>query len=276
VYDVLTVVKCSVPHVIPSQRGGGVYAVTSLDDDVFVARFNSQQVEVYDTGTFTLQRHITVQGMSLCTGMTSCARNRCLYLSSYDINSVHRVELSGGNAVKTWSVASGPRGLSVNIAHNLVVACLEGNKLQEYTTHGSLVREICLQAGVTSPWHAIQLSTGDYVVSQHKSPGVVSVVGVDGQVVHSYGQSQTSDVKPRKHPACLAVTKNDNILVADHSNNRILSINRSTGCVQELALSVDGGIQQPIGLCLDESRGRLYVGEGGGQQRVLVVDGVRL
>jgi len=103
------------------------------------------------------------------------------------------------------------------------------------------------------------------VISQHTSPGVVSVVGVDGQVVHSYGQSQTSDVKPMKHLACLAVTKNDSILVADSSNNRILSINRSTGCVQELALSVDGGIQCPVGLCLDESRGRLYVGESTGR-----------
>ena len=137
------------------------------------------------------------------------------------------------------------------------------------------MREICLQAGVTDPWHAIQLSTGDYVVSQW-SPGVVSVVGVDGQVVHSYGESQTSDVGRMKHPAGLAVTKNDSILVADGSNNRIVSINRSTFCVQELALSVDGEIRDPRGLCLDESRGRLYVGEWDGQQRVLVFDGVRL
>jgi len=79
-----------------------------------------------------------------------------------------------------------------------------------------------------------------------------------------------------KNPSSLAVTKNDDILVADSSNDRIVSINRSTGCVQELALPVDGGIQYPRGLCLDESRGRLYVGENGGQHRVLVFDGVRL
>jgi len=164
----------------------------------------------------------------------------------------------------------------VNIAHNLVVACCGAKKLQEYTTHGSLVREICLQSGVTHPWHAIQLSTGDYVVSKNTSPGVVSVVGVDGKVIHSYGQSQTSVVGQMKYPASLAVTKNDDILVADEDNNRILSINRSTGCVQELALSVDGGIQEPRGLCLDESRGRLYVGERGGQNRLLVFDSVRL
>jgi len=275
------VVKASVPtltHVMPSQGRGAVTAVTSLDDDVFVVRCDSQQVEVYDAVTFTLQRHITVHGLGEWTpGMTACDRNKCLYLSNYFNAIIIRVELSGSNAVNKWSVATGPRGLSVNIAHNLAVACCGANKLQEYTTHGSLVREICLHAGVTSLWHAIQLlSTGDYVVSQYTSPGVVSVVGVDGQVIRSYGKSQTSEVGQMKHPTNLAVTKNDNILVANQDNNRILSINRSTGRIQKLALSDDGGIQHPRGLCLDEPRGRLYVGEVGGQRRVLVFDGVTL
>jgi len=251
-----------------------VSAVTSLGDDVFVVRHNSQHVEVYDAETLTLQHRIAVHGLGQSNGLVACPNNNCLYASDFTNNNIHRVELSGSNAAKKWSVASSPRGLSVNIAHNLVVVCREANKLQEYTTHGSLVREICLQSGVTDPWHAIQLSTGDYVVSQFTSPGMVSVVGVDGQVIHSYGQSQTSDVGQMKYPRSLAVTKNDDILVADQLNNRILSINRSTGCVQELALSVDDGIQEPFGLCLDESRGRLYVGEFGGQRRVLVFDGV--
>jgi len=278
---VYAAVKSSTPtltHVIPSRGRGGVSAVTSLGDDVFVVRENSQQqVEVYDAETLTLQRHIAVHGLGTSYGLVACPNNNCLYASDWhNNNNIHRVELSGSNAVKKWSMANCPTGLSVNIAHNLVVACNEANKLQEYTTHGSLVREICLQSGVTWPWHAIQLSTGDYVVSQCLSPGVVSVVGVDGQVIHSYGQSQTSDVGQMKYPTSLAVTKKDDILVADQCNNRILSINRSTGCVQELALSVDGGIQSPFGLCLDESRGRLYVGERRGQYRVLVFDGVWL
>jgi len=276
---VYSAVKSSTPtltHVIASQGGRGVFAVTSLGDDVFVVRYISQ-VEVYDAETLTLQRHIAVHGLGQSFGLVACPNNNCLYASDWTNASIHRVELSGSNAVKKWSVAGSPAGLSVNIAHNLVVACREANKLQEYTTDGSLVREICLQSGVTNLWHAIQLSTGDYVVSQFMSPGVVSVVEVDGQVIHSYGQSQTSDVGPMKYPASLAVTKkNDDILVADENNNRILSINRSTGCVQELVLSVDDEIQEPRGLCLDESLGRLYVGELGGQHRLLVFDGVRL
>ena len=280
-YDrVDTAVQSSVPtltHVISSQDREGVTAVTSVDEDVFVVRYSSQRVEVYDAVTFALQRHITVHGLGSQTyGMAACARNRCLYLSSYDRDSVHRVELSGSNTAKKWSAARRPIGLSLNIAHNLVVTCDEANRLQEYTTHGSLVREISLQAGIRDPWHAIQMSTGDYVVSLWMPQGVVSVIGVDGQVVHSYGQSRTSNVGPMRYPPSLAVTKNDDILVASENNHRILSINRSTGCVQELALSVDGGVQEPRGLCLDESRGRLYVGEWNGQHRVLIFDAVRL
>jgi len=36
--------------------------------------------------------------------------------------------------------------LPVNRAHNVVLACYSANKLQEYTAHGCLTREICLQA----------------------------------------------------------------------------------------------------------------------------------
>jgi len=273
---VITAVKSATPtltHVIPRQGGGSVLAVTSLGDDVFVARKESQQVEVYDAVTLTLQRRLKVPELGAwSSGLAACPINNCLYASDW-YNLVHRVELSGSNAVKKWSVTRGPVGLSVNSEHNLIVACRGANKLQEYTTHGSLVREICLQAGVTSPWHAIQLSTGDYVVSQRTLPGVVSVVGVDGQVVRRYGGSRTSGARVlMKGPSSLAVTKNDDILVADEGNNRILLMNSSLGSIQELALSVDGGIHEPKGLCLNESRSRLYVGEWGGEYRVLLFD----
>jgi len=251
--------ELSLKHVIPSS-GKLVYAVTSLGDEVFVTRRCSQKVEVYDAGTLSLQRSITVPGLGeRPSGLIACINKICV--SDCDNNCIHRADLTGSNAVTKWSTAKGPRGLSVNRAHNVVVACEDANKLQEYSKCGSLVREICLQAGVTSPWHAVQLSSGDYVVSQLTSPGVVSVVGVDGQVRHSYGQSQTSDVGQMKYPRGVAVTKNDDILVADSGNNRILSMNSSLSSLQELTLPLDGEIQEPYCLCLDELQGRLYVVE---------------
>ena len=279
-------------HVIPSQGEDSVTAVTSLGDDVFVMRQNNQRVEVYDAVSCTLQRHITVHGLGRThdpdfiyldnsIGLAACAHYKCLYMSDIDNSCIHRAKLTGSSAVKKWSVADRPAGLSVNRAHNvvLVVACSGANKLQEYTTHGSLVRQISLQAGMTEPWHAVQLSSGDYVVSQDTSPGVVIVVGVDGHVKHRFRQSKTSGVGQMKYPRGLAVTKNDDILVADSDNNRIVSMNSSLSSVQELALPVYDGIDSPLGLCLDESRGRLYVTEYGrnrGNHRVLFFDNVKL
>ena len=250
IVTLLTAVKSTattMTRVIPFKGSIGVTAVTSLDDEVFVACQNSQHIEVYDAGSFTLQRRLTVPGLgAYCFGLAACISDNCLYASDWHNDSIHRVDLSGSNAVKTWPVAGGPRGLSVNKAHNIVMACRGANKLQEYTTHGTLVKEISLeQAGLTKPWHAVQLSTGDYVICHSTSPGVVSVVGVDGQFVRSYVQSQSSDVGQMKYPRSLAVTKNDDILVADSDNNRILSVDRSLSSAQVLALSVDGGIQEP-------------------------------
>jgi len=253
-----------------------VAAITSLGDVVFVLRQRGQQVEVYDARTFALQRHIRIPGLnSSSCGLAASIHNDCLYASDGSNWRIHRVDLSDSSAVKQWSVASSPAGLSVNKEHNVVVACWGAHKLQEYTTHGTLVREISLQrVGVSSPCHAVQLSTGDYVVSQDL--GAVSVVGVDGQVVRSYSQSQASNVGPMNHPRSLAVTKNDDILVADRSNNRIVSLDSSLSSAYELVLPVDNAIQSPFGLFLDELRKRLCVSEFGGEKRVLVFDKVQL
>jgi len=85
--NVITAVKSATPtltHVIPSQGGGSVLAVTSLGDDVFVARWNSQQVKVYNAVTLTLQRRLTVPGRGECpSGLAACPNNNCLYASDY-------------------------------------------------------------------------------------------------------------------------------------------------------------------------------------------------
>jgi len=276
--DVRVLILLTAVKFIPSQGRGGVSAVTSLGNEVFVLRWGSQEVEVYDASTFTLQRNITVPGLGRWSrSLAACAHYKCLYVSDDNHDSIHRAELSGSSAVKKWSVGRWPRGLSVNKEHNVVVVCLGADKIQEYTTHGAFVREISLeQAGVTRPGHAVQLSTGDYVVSECKLPGAVSVVGIDGQIVRRYCPSPSSDAGEMDGPRSLAVTKNDDILVADEDNNRILLVNSSLSSARKLALPVDDGIQRPWGLCLDESRGRIYIGENGGNCRVLVFDGVRL
>jgi len=168
----ITAVKSTTPtltHVIPSQGRDSVTAVTSLGDDVFVARLHTQMVEFYDAVTLTLQRRFIVPGHGDgLSGLAACPINNCLYAADWNNDRVHRVELSGSSAVKKWFVARHPTDLSVNSQHNLIVACYGADRLHEYATSGSLVREICLQAGVTQLCHAIQLSTMWSVRTRHQ------------------------------------------------------------------------------------------------------------
>jgi len=253
----------TVIHVIPG--GNGVGGVTSLGDDVFVVRCPSEQkIEVYDAKTFTLQRHIAVPGLRrISYGLAACPHNNCLYASDSDNNSVHRVELSGSNAVMKWSVARGPRGLSVNSEHNLLVVTQSDRKLQIFTTHGTLLQNIQLQADIESPQHAVQLPTGQFLVSHFGSLHRVCLVGVDGAVVRSYGGQEGSQLTQMSYPTGLAVDREGRVFVADQINNRLLVIDQSLSSAHEMSVYVCtcGGLNQPRSMWYDQSRRRLYIGE---------------
>ena len=194
-----------------------IFAMTSLDDRVYVVRTDGKRVvEVYDAVTLSLERRlpVPVSGSYYCVpGIAACSLNKCLYLSDWSNRIIRCVDLAT-DAVKKWRVSGKPHGLSVNGNHNVIAACLTDNKVLEISD-GRLVRQICLPECLGPPWHAIQLPTGDYVVSHWLSPCAVSVVGVDGRLLRSYGPSSSSDVGPNR-PRCLAVTKHGDILLAHY------------------------------------------------------------
>ena len=261
----------TVLHVIP--KGNGVTAVTSLGDDVFVVRWCTEpKIEVYDAKTFTLQRHITVPGLGrISYGLAACPHNNCLYASVADRDNdrVHRVELSGSNAVMKWSVASGPAGLSVNSEHNLLVVSEGERKLQIFTTHGTLLQNIQLQAGI-EPRRAVQLPTGQFLVSHSGSLHRVCLVGVDGAVVRSYGGQKGSQLTQMNEPRDLSVDREGRVLVADWENNRLLVIDQSLSSAHEMSVCVDGGLNRPYSLWYDQSRRRLYIGEWDSGQVIVI------
>jgi NHL repeat len=266
--------------------------MTSIDSRLFVLHSpNEQQIQVYDTKTFTQQQTLQVKGLGDDTsgsGLIACVTNKCLYVSDWSKYTVFKVELTGKNKLSSWQVDRRPYGLSLNTICNLLVACHGANKIQEYTTCGLLVREICLRVNDCDlyPYHAIQLASGQFVVgcSNGKWPPdtVYDVVEVDtkGRVVLSYNYQLESTSQPKFNwPRRLSVVENNrHIIVTDCWNQRILILNRSMNCcARELDVSsVDGGLQRPTCLHFDESQNRLFVGESKlfSQCRVLVFDNV--
>ena len=235
----------TVTHVIHGRHA--VTGVTSLGDDVFVVHRDSQQeIEVYDAKTFTLQRHITVPGLGIeLYGLAVCPHNNCLYASDNNNHCIHRVALSGrnvvmkwlsgSNAVIKWSVARRPAGLSVNSEHNLLVVSGGERKLQIFTTRGTLLQNIQLQADIEYPSHAVQLSTGQFLISHSGSLHRVCLVGVDGAVVRSYGGHWGSQLTQMYEPTGLAVDREGRVLVADWRSNRLSVIDQSLSSAHEMS-----------------------------------------
>jgi len=265
----------TVIRVIP--RGNAVCGVTSLGDDVFVVCWPTEQkIEVYDTKTFTFQRHITVPRLGRTSyGLAACPHNNCLYAPDCDNASIHRVELSGSNAMMKWSVARYPVGLSVNSEHNLLVVSEGERKLQIFTTRGTLLKNIQLQADIESPRHAVQLPTGQFLVSHRGSLHRICLVGVDGAVVRSYGGQKGSQLTQMDGPTALAVDREGRVLVADQFNKRLLVIDQSLSSAHKMSVCVDRGLKGPRSLWYDQSLRRLYIGELDVRGRVIVIGNLK-
>lgn len=258
-------------HVVPN-GGYPVGGVTSLDNELFVVRETAlQRIEVYDSTTFALTRNLPVNNLHYASGLTSCAVNKCLYVSHYNNNSLHRVDLSNSSAT-FWGVGAYPAGLSVNSANNVLVTCYQGNCVQEYTTQGTMIRQISFQSGISNPWWVIQIANDQFAVSSlHR----VCIVDDKGVVTQSYGNPSVagSALGQLNTPFGLIRVRNGSFLVADSGNNRLILLSPTLDRTLAVSLPIDGGLQCPRALCFNESRGRLFVGEYNGR-RVLIFDDV--
>ena len=94
-------------------------------------------------------------------------------------------------------------------------------------------------------------------------------VAADGKVLRKYGDPSTEGAGEGQlnSPSCLLKSKYRSVLVADWDNNRIIIISSSMA----KAVKMPCAIENPSSIFLDESRGRLYVGENN-TGRVLVFD----
>ena len=257
---------CGVTSLVPQTlpEGPPVYGVTSLADEVFVLRGKggSDQVEVYDAITYRSQRCLTVPNCLRFADVTSCEHYQCIYISEPDVECIHRLD-SQGKAATQWPVNDKPFGLSVNTAHNLLVACRLVSKIKEFSTHGYLLREITLPDDVIKPWHAIQLTSGQFVVC-HGNLGHpvhrVCMVSADGrQIVHSHGGQPGSSNDQCNGPMHLTVDENQFLFVADINNRRVKLLSPTLRYIRDVSSDLLKWL--PNRLCLDTERSRLYIAD---------------
>jgi len=251
--------------------------VTSIDDELFVLLpQDSDQLAVYCINDYRLLRRINLRGLRPVfeNDLTSCARHRCLYLSDYEHERVHRYDLatSGRSALRRliskttrkWRVPGSPCGLSVTPSCNLLVTCHGPHKLVELSADsGQCVREIALHSDIECPLHGVQLSTGHYVVCERQTGWLcalhrVCIVDDDGRVTRSYGVQRGSGFGQLNCPLHLAVDKNSQyIFVADHYNHRVVLLSPTLEFVRYISEEMSG----PYKLYVHQATRRLHVGQ---------------
>ena len=248
-------------HTIPN-NGGSVTGIATLGDEMFVLRWGNPHIQVYkpNTNDLNVQRNINVgAGTITFRGLAACEFNHCLYVSEQNTATIHKVSPVTNSKVKQWSVNGQPFGVSVNRDHNLLVACQNTHKVQEYTTDGVMVREINLQPDITYPTHVVQLRSNEFGITQHGSVHRYSVVGDDGKIVKSTGSGQMNS------PHGFAVSKGGSkVFVADFGSNRMLLLKSESLSAEQLPAVFNAGFSQPYCIHFDMSSGVMYVGEWGG------------
>ena len=246
--------------------GEPVKGVTSLDNRLYVLRGNksSEQIEVYDIDSYRSVRSLTVPGLGNGSDIVACRHNRCAYISDWSHNSVQRVALSDAT-VTHWSVGLNdkPAHLSLTYRHGVLVSCWQVCKIKEFTTDGQLLHVLTLPQDVVSPFHAIQLSSGQFVVCHGERSALlhrVCLIGSDGIVAKSFGGQEGSGSQHMNVPCHMAVDRNESVFVVDLNNCRVLLLSSQLTYVRDV-VSREQCKNQPLSVHLDYDRGRLYVAD---------------
>jgi len=206
-------------------EGEPVYGVTSLDNRLYLLRDkSSEQIEVYDIDSYRLLHCLTVSGLGHTGDIVACRHNRCAYISDISHSSIHRLALSNA-ALTQWPMNDMPARLTVTNTHGVLVTCPAVRKIKEFSTDGQLLHVLTLPQDVVSPWHAIQLSSGQFIVCHGRTVDPlhrVCLIGSDGSVVKSFGGPKGSGSQQMSVPAHMAVDRNEFVFVVDWNNGRVL------------------------------------------------------
>jgi len=251
------------PLVHTMSDGEPIGGVTSLGEEIYLLRGKRvDQVEVYDVISYRLLRRLTVPNARGFRDMTSCANILCLYISDPKVKCIHRLDIHGN--AERWLVSDEPARLSVNANHNLIVTCSEVGKIKEFSPRGKLLRDVILPDDVTNPWHAIQLTNGQFIVCHGWADDRVHRVckiSSDGRhVVQSHGGQPGSDTGQYDEPHYLAVDDNEFVFVVDYRNRRVTLLSPTLEYVRQV-VSRDQLKWGPHRQCLDVQRRRLYVAD---------------
>ena len=159
---------------------------------LYIVVSESPDMDVYDVDTLARRPKLTVD--ELVNGWDIVAHANVLYISERTAKLIHRIQLSDDtNSCARWFVNSQRMRMSINKKGNVLVSCFDLYKIIEYTTIGTRVREITVNAienTIKGLHHAIQLDDDRFLICHssqtcHRRYERVCIIDSRGRLVKS-------------------------------------------------------------------------------------------
>ena len=197
---------------------------------LYILLSDSPDLDVYDIETLARRPKLTVK--KLVHGFDIVAHANVLYISEETAKLIRRIQLSDdtSSGKRGWYVNSERMRMSINKKGNVLVSCYDRDKIIEYTTIGTSVREITVNAiekTIKGLQHAIQLDYDLFLICHSSCHERVCIIDSRGRMVKSYGGGRGLGIGQMNAPTYLAIDRNGFILVVDHNNKRIIQLNAS-------------------------------------------------
>ena len=252
---------------------GFVGGITSLNDELYVVTNESPDIDVYDIDTLDHRRKIKVEG--LVSGWDIVAHVDGLYVSEYETERIHRIQLSDETSSHWPTVDNYCFTMSINKNGNVIASCPVLDKIIEYTPEcDSRIREIEVDAmdeTIAGLHHAIQLDDDRFVICHaSKTHHRVCIIDVNGRMMKSYGGGKGSGIGQMNWPCYLTIDRNGFILVAERKNNRVIQLDASLEFIREY-IPESVGLKEPRRMHLHEGKRRLFVAERN-EQNIAIFD----
>lgn len=170
---------------------------------------------------------------------------------------------------ESWlSRTDSPYTLSVSNERVILLRKLKSSSMLEiYDKQARLTESIVLPEYIENPKHSVVTSSGNYVVSHRckvsetddSRTWSISEVSPDGFAVNRYKPIDWS--QELNVPCHLAVTSDDEVIIADCENNRIVLLDSKLQWKRVLLTKEKHGVERPWRLFYDDEKKQLTVGQ---------------
>lgn len=235
-----------------------IRGMTLLGNALSVVHNNSPLVTVYNAVKISFHYEYTLAAVHNPIDLTSCKKNNCLYiLDEQKQNESYCIVKVIEKRETSWDTGKSSGSLMISLCGNVILATEKACYLKEYTPGGFLLREIvCVPSPLYELRHAVQHKEDLFMIcySNGNDNHGLCLLDVDRKTIVDERQDLGL-----KFPVCLALDEDQNVLVVDQGNKRVVVLSSSSLSFKRELLTVENGLEFPQKILLDEFRGRLFV-----------------